>query len=147
MHCPHSSACHPRWGVQGAVSGSTRKSSQRMVPASPPSQSVGTCLWPAPQECGTLNPVPAGLPAGLDHSWRQGWPFTHKKLEARIQQGIVPKPIPGYAPKPDCPFSSSVVSIVSHFPTSAHLAVGQLLQAEEGKGPPQRGYKPAHRVC
>jgi len=147
VRCPHSSVYHLRCGVQWAVSSSTRKSSQRTVPASPSSQGVGPCLWAAPQECGTLNPGAAGLPATLHRSWRQGWPSTCKHLEARIQQGVVPRTIPGYAAKTDCPFSISLVSIVAYFPTSGHLAVGQLLRAEEGTGPPQNGYKPALKVC
>lgn len=86
------------------------------------------------------------LPAWITHGGRAGLPPV-KKLKARIQQGIVLKTIPGYAAKTDCPFSGSLVSIMPHFPTSAHLAVGQLLRAAEGMGPPRRGYKPAPRVC
>lgn len=37
----------------------------------------------------------------LRYSWRWGWPSTCRKLEAGIQQGIVPEKIPGYTAKTD----------------------------------------------
>lgn len=67
-------------------------------------------------------------------SERQGWSATHRKLEAGIQQGIMPSRIPGYAPKTGWPFSSWLVSLMPDFPSSAHLAEEQLLMVEEGVG-------------
>lgn len=97
-----------RYGVQWAASDSTRESSRVMALACQESPSTSTrFLTIKGSSTGAPYPEPrcSWAACRLDYSWRWCWPSTCRKLEAGIQQGIVPEKIPGYTAKTDRPLS------------------------------------------